>query len=423
MEDAKAIVSLAKGRKRNDQLNILLSKKLGCSIHTAHRKLLAAEHMVNGTQPKNYGGSKIAVTEPLAQQEPPEPSDPIEIRRLKDRLSDASKALKSTELRLVKAEDVRGEIANLPPPKFSKIEPYVSAGKSGRRTVILHISDIQYGETIDIEALDGVNAYDTRIADARLARYFQKAHRFLTELWVGDPVDKIVVLLNGDMISGALHHELDRTDVLRPIPACQAVSIQLTNGLNLLRRIGAPIEIISTVGNHGRLTLKPESKGHVTHNYDDLVALMVEQHFAGDPLVVMKRSKSVDALFSVYGLPMLVTHGDRVGSRGGAGFMGATATILRGQQKVFTDYAIRGIHLYKIFTGHFHTPCETVYGYGNNCVAGVSEYARDGRMTPTPAAQGYLVVHEELGVIESRQIFVGIPEEGSSHSPVSKYRN
>ena len=353
---------------------------------------------------------------------PEVPSDPIEIRRLKAVISDIRHSLKKAETRAFQLEDFRSELMALPAPIFTEFKPYAKSGKAGRRTVILHVSDIQYGEYIDYNALDGINSYSMEIADARLNRFFVKAHRFMTELWQGEPVDKIIVLLNGDMISGALHHELDRTDEVRPIQACSLVANQLTNGLRLLETIGVPIEVISTVGNHGRLTFKPESKGHVTHNYDDLVAMLIEANLKGSKLFTMMRSKSVDAKFSVYGFPMLVTHGDRIGSRGGQGFMGATATILRGQSKVFMDYAQRGEHLYKIFTGHFHTPCCTVFGWGNNCVAGVSEYARDGRMNITPASQGYFVLHEELGIIETREILVGTLEEGSSHSPANKFR-
>jgi len=358
---------------------------------------------------------------PEAVAEPETPADPVEVRRHKEITKGVQSQLRDLLKRLVKAEDIRGEIMGLGAPLISKLQP---DGKrpSGRRIVLQHISDIQYGEVIDYEAMDGVNSYDLDIADARIARYFKTTNRLMTELWQGKPAEKIILLLNGDMVSGALHHELDRTDALRPTEAAKTVSEQLAGGIRLQRASGFEVEVICTPGNHGRMTIKPESKGHVLQNYDTLVGMFIEMMFRGDPGVSVRYSKSVDALFTVFEFPCLVTHGDRMGSRGGQGFLGATATILRGHHKLMADYAARGIHLYKIYTGHFHTPAVTVHGFANNCMAGASEYSRDGRMTVTPASQDYQVFHEDHGVIENRQIMVGDPSEGSSHAPVLKYR-
>jgi len=380
-----------------------VAKKLGILPDSARRYL----HQIERAPPE--------------RNEPEETADPVEVRRHKQRADEAKGQLKELEERLVKAEDIRGELMGLGDIAFSKLRPD-GRKPSGRRAVILHISDIQYGEVIDFEAMDGVNSYDIDIANQRIARYFQKAHRFLTELWQGARAEEVIILLNGDMISGALHHELDRTDNVRPLQAAKMVAEQLIGGIHLLVSEGFPIRIINTPGNHGRMTIKPESKDHVLQNYDTLVGWFIESAFSREPRVSVQYSKSVDALFNVFSFPMLVTHGDRIGSRGGQGFLGATATILRGHFKLMADYAARGVSLYKVFTGHFHTPAVTTNGYANNTMAGPSEYSRDGRMSITPPSQDYFVVEEEHGVIEHRQIFVGDPSEGSCNAPVLKYR-
>lgn len=376
---------------------------------------IAAKMGIKAESVTRYLRSLNSTAAPAAPTQPEEPADPVEVRRHKDRAKEASALLRDLEKRLVRAEDIRGEILELGQPSFSRLSPGGPTAQGGRRSAILHISDIQYGEEICIQSMDGVNSYDLDIANRRIARYFQKAHRFLTELWQGQRVEEVVVLLNGDMISGALHHELDRTDGARPLEAAKLVAQQLIAGISLLSGEGFSIRIISTPGNHGRMTLKPESKGHVLQNYDTLVAWFIEAAFNGNPDITVTYSKSVDALFNIFAFPMLVTHGDRMGSRGGQGFLGATATILRGHHKLAADYAQRGVNLYKIFTGHFHTIAETPFGFANGTMAGWSEYARDGRMRCAPASQDYFVIHEEHGIIESRHITLGTPEEGTSH--------
>ena len=389
---------------RPDFIVSFIAEKLGIKHASVKRYL---RHLASGVQ---------------GDVEAAPPADPIEVRRHKERAKEAHEHIAQLERRLVRAEDIRGEVMGLGAPVFSKLQPD-RRSLGGRRSVILHISDIQYGEVIDIDAMDGVNSYNIEIANARIARYFQKAHRFLTDLWQGSEPEEVILLLNGDMVSGALHHELDRTDAVRPMVAAKMVAEQLIAGITLLIEAGFRLRVINTPGNHGRLTLKPESKDHVLHNLDTLVGWFIEMAFADVPeFVSVRYSKSVDALFSVFSFPMVVTHGDRVGSRGGQGFIGPIATISKGHQKILTDYARRGIYPYKVFTAHFHTNVSTEHGYANGCIAGPSEYSRDGRMTISPATQDYFVVHEDHGVIEHRQIIVGAPEEGSCHAPVLRYR-
>ena len=395
---------------------------------------LRDEAVAAGKDPAAFIAKKMNVLEPSArrylhqlEKAPPErnepdapEADPIEVRRHKIKADEAKAQLKELEERLVKAEDIRGELLGLGPVAVSKFSPDKKP-PSGRRAVILHISDIQYGEVIDYEAMDGLNSYNIEIANLRIQRYFQKAHRFLTELWQGKKAEEVVLLLNGDMISGALHHELDRTDAVRPMAAAKLVAEQLVAGINLIADEGFRVRIMSTPGNHGRTTIKPESKGHALQNYDTLVGWFVEAAFSNNPLVTVHYSESVDARFFVFSFPMLATHGDRIGSRGGAGFLGATATILRGHHKLMADYAARGKPVYKVFTGHFHTPAVTIHGYANNTMAGPSEYSRDGRMSITPPSQDYLVVHDVHGIIEHRQIMVGDPAEGDCNAPVMRF--
>src|SRR5581483_8077072 len=122
---------------------------------------------------------------------------------------------------------------------------------------------------------------------------------------------------------------------------------------------------------------KPETKAHVPDNLDTLCAWFIESRLAKDDGISVYYGDSVDCLFDVYGLPFVLTHGDRIGSRGGQGFIGPVATIMRGHHKLLADYSSRGTPPYKVLTGHFHTTCELPSGYGNGSLAGWSNFARD----------------------------------------------
>lgn len=296
-----------------------------------------------------------------------------------------------------------------------------SGGKQQGETIILVLSDLQWGEVIDLAAMDGLNCYDPEIARARLHRLFSGWAELATKHWAGPPPERILLLLLGDMISGEIHEELAKTNGLLSIPALRDCAAHICAGIRLLREVvGVPIDILSVPGNHGRTTRKPESKLYAAHSYDTLLADIVELEFreAGQlpEWLTMWKPASGDALVWVYGYRFLFTHGDRIGSRGGAGFVGTAATVARGFKKLVMDYAGRGVVLDFIICAHFHTALQLEEGICNGCLPGPSEYSRDLRFRPRPAVQAFLTVHPRHGVTQIRWLNVGSPEEGDLYA-------
>jgi len=357
---------------------------------------------------------------PLA---PRTPQIIVEERRAKKEASDYRSEIKALEEALLAAEDLRSGVLGLGPPIIAKVgmNPVPKSGKNNR-SVILHVSDIQYGEYINGSEVDWVNSYSIDIANARIDRLFGMFVRICSEHGPL-PVD-IHICLGGDMVSGALHEELAKTDELPELPAAKAVAARLAGNIRMVRdKLDRPVKIYSVPGNHGRLTHKPESKGHVLNNLDTLVAWFLEAALVEDKGVTVAYSESVDAVFNVFKFPFLLSHGDRMGGRGGGhGFIGPIGPISKGHQKLFTDAAQRGIQVYKVLTGHYHTYCETSWGIANSALAGWSQFARDLRLKAEPATQNMLIIHPEHGMISKHPILCGIPSEGKSHDPSYLWR-
>lgn len=342
------------------------------------------------------------------------PADPVELRRLREALNQARKERDEAIRRALAAEDMRSGVLGLPPMKMASMAAPVAPSGKASKSVIFHLSDIQYGETIALPEMDGINCFNLEIANKRLARAFDTVARLMTEFWDGKPPQALHLCLGGDLVSGSIHAELARTDGLMRLPSAQAVARQIAIGIRHIRKaVGCKIIVYTVPGNHGRLTVKPESKGAALDSLDTLAAMFIEAALKDDDGIEVLYTPSIDVVFRVYGYPFVLTHGDRMGSRGGQGFQGPVATIIRGHLKVHKDYSDRGIIPYKILSGHFHTSFRWIRGYGNGSVAGWSDYARDLRADKEPAQQTYLVVHAERGVIEERQIQLGAPDEGS----------
>lgn len=347
-------------------------------------------------------------------------SDPIKLRSANDENARLRSVLRDAERRTAAAEDHRTRILGIAsePLRPVFIRPVKQTSKKNRQAVIIDISDVHYGEVVDKRQMAGVNSYNPDIADRRLSRLFDTAALLTTKAWPrgDDKPSKIVVCLSGDMVSGAIHEELVETNIGTAYEQMRRCAMTLAGGIeHLHKRVGleVPIEIISTDGNHGRDTVKPRQKNASYHSWDRLVADFVEAALSRYKNISSYQAEGFDAYFDVVGFPFLVTHGDRMGSGGGTGFIGPMASIVKGHRKIVDTETRQRRPIYKVLTHHFHTTGATPFGFANGSVVGYGEYAKMLRADPEPAQQNYIVMHERLGMLRWHPIVLGTPDEGT----------
>lgn len=346
--------------------------------------------------------------------------DPVAARRGKDRAEFLRDELTKTQRRAAAAEDIRANLLGLATEPLRPVfmRPEKPSSNKSRQAVILDVSDVHFGEVVELSEVAGANSYTPAIAEKRISRLFDTAALLTTKAWPrGDdkPV-KIVVCLSGDMISGAIHDELVETNVGTAYEQMRRCAMVLAGGIEHLHKaVGkeVPIEVISVDGNHGRDTMKPRQKKAHFHSWDRLVADFVEAALQRYENIKVYQADGFDAYFDVVGFPFLVTHGDRMGSGGGTGFIGPMASITKGHRKIIDTELRQRRPVYKVLTHHFHTTGVTPFGFANGSVVGYGEYAKSFRGDPEPAQQNYLVVHERIGILRWHPIVLGTPDEGS----------
>lgn len=367
---------------------------------------------------------------------PRDNSDPIRLRAAQDENQRLRIALRDSERRAAEAENHREHVLSLA-PEPARLQPnFMRSGDgkgTGRQAVVLHLSDLHVGETVNREEVSGVNCYDIEIARKRIGRLFEKTVVLMTTAWPasdGAP-ERLYVLLGGDLISGAgLHPEHAETDGGTAFEQVKFASEYISAGVlrlhnALLKKFKHSVEIacVSVVGNHGRSTFgKPRTKLVSLQSYDTLVADFVEASLRHIPTIKHYQPRGFDAYFDVAGWPALLTHGDRMGSGGGTGFIGPMATIIKGHRKIVdTEYRQRRPVRW-VFSGHFHTTGVTPFGFANGSGVGFGEYAKALRADPEPAQQNFVVIHERYGLIRWQPIGIGAIDEGSiydgSHSMI-----
>lgn len=344
--------------------------------------------------------------------------DPIETQRLKKSLS--IERARATEAEKFAAHDrtIREAVFGLAAQPLTPPNWKPRADKGGQQeAIILPLSDIHMGEVVKLATMGGRNSYDVEIAKKRLERYFNIVIKLATKHWSGPKPGAIYLVLMGDMVSGEIHEELAKTNELLALPAVRVLAECLAAGVELLTKTfpNIPINIISVPGNHGRTTKKPESKDYAVNSYDTLTAWLLESWAKAKGLkgVTFSAPASGDALVNILGWNVLFTHGDRIGSRGGQGFVGPANTATRGMKKLVEDFLAEGQVVDCVVMGHFHTPMQLEYGFVNGSVPGPTEYSRTGRMKSHPASQWMLSVHPTRGIARRWLLQLGDASEGS----------
>jgi len=322
-------------------------------------------------------------------------------QRAADELRDLRATIRRQARELNDADDLRATVFGLAkqdttPPDWL---PKVNDCCADTQVPILDFSDFHLGEYVNAEELDGINAFNKYIAAHRYRHMIEKtislARNFMGTTKPNYP--GIIYLRNGDLVAGDIH-DLKETNDLKAQPAVRELVKMERWGIQQLQQEFGHVWTISTPGNHGRDTVQPHSKENAARNFDTLSAYMLEMAFESNEDCTFWTPESGDALFNVLGYTFLATHGDRIGTGGGRGFVGTAAPIARGAKKLTEYYAALGTTLDYILLGHFHTRMEIDNTFANGCLCGYTQYGKQFRFIPVPPEQWLLFVNAKHGV-------------------------
>lgn len=326
-----------------------------------------------------------------------------EARHAKGRLKEAVSEIRRLEDDLSYYETV-GNLSAQPADWTLKSR---SKSKSREHIPLLFTSDFQLGEVIDARETEHGYGYNAELFRSRYRRmiettiYLSFEHAGKEWTYPG-----IIYARGGDTISGGIHEELAETDDLSPIEAVEVAFEEEAAGIAKLLDAFGRVEVKDCGGgNHDRTTKKPRSKGaHL--NFDRLISFMLRREFANDPRVTFQNTMSMDVVFNIYEKTILLTHGDRIGSRGGQGFIGPAATVMRGAQKIIMEQSAIGRRIDMVMMGHFHTPMYLEWIMVNGSLPGYSEFAKMNRMRPHPPQQFLSYWFEGRGLVDLKPIIL-----------------
>jgi hypothetical protein len=221
----------------------------------------------------------------------------------------------------------------------------------------------------------------------------------------------MVINLLGDLISGALHPELAKTDELEVLPTCLRVRDILVWALETMLSEYGNIYCACVSGNHGRQTQKPESKRYVFKNFDWLIYQLLARHFHKRKEITFDIPESNEVHYRVYNKRFLAMHGDMMGVKGGDGIIGSLGPIMRGETKVGKQLAAIGRDYDFLLMGHWHQEICVQRIIVANTLKGFDEFAHKFlRASPSIPSQPLWYMHEKYGRVDYRQVYLEDPD-------------
>lgn len=280
--------------------------------------------------------------------------------------------------------------------------------KPGQATVFTTLSDVHAAETVRPGEMQGYNAFNLRICEARLRRFFELTVR-LAESWSMFKYDGCVLALGGDAITGEIHEELAQTNECSNQEAILWLVPRISEGVEVLRKAFKRVKVASAPGNHGRDGKIPRYKGRSAHNADTMIARLVAMQFSSVPDVSFEIPESLDTTFPVYDWQFSLEHGEELAkSFSGSAEIGALGPLVRGTNRKKNAYAAEGKRLDYCVWGHFHqlVPVASRGFIANGSVKGYDEYARGLKLKPEPPQQALFAVTPEHGATTSTPILL-----------------
>lgn len=346
---------------------------------------------------------------------PPPPPDPIELERERQERVRLLQAEREALKEIAGERNLRAMLENLfrdivptlePPPQY--VTPDVTDGKPTRETLLLHLSDWHYGETVEASGTRELNEYNTSIADRRIQTVFDGVLGIAEKMRAGGGWEfpRLVVAVNGDMVTGTIH-ELERHgDHRNIIWSVYYCGMMLADQLRRLAAAFPEVDVFITSGNHGRLpdARRMQSKDP-TRNWDTMVGLIAQTALENVANVSVAIPNSYAVSYEVEGHTVLQSHGHDVKSWGGIPWYGIN--------RIVTNYNAlemsRGGRISAYLFGHFHSATNLTYPGGeafvNGSLIGGTEWTVNALGKADRPCQMLLGFHRDYGVTHRWPIY------------------
>lgn len=272
---------------------------------------------------------------------------------------------------------------------------------SSESTAFILFSDLHYEETVDPRSIDGLNEYNTNIAQSRSEKVFQNAMKLVEMCRGRSSINKAVLWLGGDFINGFIHEEFMETNSMSPVESSIEIYHLLISAIDFLLEHGQfkQLVVVANVGNHGRTTKERRVSTNVENSFEWLIYNFLASHYADNDSVQFKLSRSYFNYLDVYGYRLRFHHGENVRYYGGVNgvVVPLNKCIAAWNQSRQADIDI---------LGHYHQRCSGKNFVMNGSVIGYNAYALSIKAPYEPPQQSFFLMHPKHGKSVEAPIWV-----------------
>ena len=270
-------------------------------------------------------------------------------------------------------------------PKVSKIKLDKSA--DGEATAVVMASDWHAEETIDPKTVNGLNAFNLKIAETRIKKMFQNAARLTNIQRHGVKIDRLVLFLGGDLMTGYIHEELQENNQLSPTETVLWLLDNIASGLKFLQPHFSQIVIPCCYGNHGRNTRKPRHATGAANSYEWMLYHLMARQL---PEYEWHIADGYHLLLDLYNKTIRAHHGDGLKYQGGIG--GLTIPV----EKAIASWN-KGIAADLDIFGHWHQSQQSPKWVCNGSLVGHNAYSVAIKAPYEPPSQTYFLFDKRYG--------------------------
>lgn len=269
-------------------------------------------------------------------------------------------------------------------------------GKVIEETLVLMISDSHCDQVVTPEEVDGLEDFDFPVAARRAEVLVEQMLKFTKVSLSNFRFRKLVILGLGDYTSGQIHNAHQHSYFGEQFTNDLAIAQLFAQMFAELSAHFEEIEILSIVGNHGRLTDKIEFHGEsVAANHDTLIMKIAEVHCQNLKNVKFEFPRGLSTIKEINGWNFFCHHGH--------GKKGSSDTWARAKRKSQTIVPLHKGAIHYFCSGHFHTEGQvTVSGgatmLGNGSWLVCDQYSYQNIDEAGTASQTIFGVHKRNGV-------------------------
>lgn len=299
--------------------------------------------------------------------------------RLQDARREYNKELRAEARYENLVEILQDKLSDMDVSDFVVKDTYYAKNDNPTKYAVLMLSDWHYGAICDSQW----NYYDTSVAKSRVQEIIDKAKHYIVALGITD----LVVEINGDMIEGIINIGAKVASEESAVEQIINVSKLLSQGINSLVPYVRSIKVVTTLGNHGRLTPNKKEQFDERENFEMLIVEFLRLTL--DKSVPIISSNGLDFIkYTVGDKVICLSHGhhDKINS--------AIENMAR-VYKIVPDE----IHL-----GHYHHMSDVnqsdIHIVVNGSLKGIDDFGLKATRSTTKPSQNLIVYGEDRMLIE-----------------------